>query len=46
MLQNTIYEIKFVNHSVKDTAFIGWDHVLDVNEGVFSTSLFQKFQSL
>ena len=37
---------RFVNHSVEDTAFIGRYHVLDVNEGVFSTGLFQKFQSL
>ncbi len=36
----------FPSQSIKHTALISRDHVLDVDEGIFSTSLFQQFQSL
>ena len=32
--------------SVKDAALVGWNHVLDVNEGVFSTVRLEQFEGL
>lgn len=32
--------------SVKDATLIGWDHILDVNECIFSTMSFKHFKSL
>ena len=32
--------------SVEYAAFISWNHVFDVNEGVFSTCLLQQLQGL
>ena len=32
--------------SVEDTALIGWDHILDVDEGVFSSMDLEKLESV
>lgn len=32
--------------SVENAAFISWDHVLDVDECVFTSVLFEKFEGL
>lgn len=34
-----------ISRSVEDATFIGGDHVLDVDEGVFTTMLLEEFES-
>lgn len=34
------------DQSVEDTALIGWDHILYVDEGILSACLLQQLQSL